>query len=232
MRTIVFVDGYNLYYGMLRRSPHKWLDLFALFNDHALNAEADVVEVRYYTAPVLGKMCDDAQSPQRQRTYIQALRKMPPQRTVIVEGKMIASQPYQRLVRPLPQAPEIAMVQVINFDEKKTDVNLASDMIAAAWSGACEQVVLCTNDSDIEAALATIGKHCPAVRLGLIAPIPGDDHRRVPADLERHVHWSKTLKRAHLELAQLPGKIPGTGIRKPAAWDLPVDGKNSHLSLA
>ena len=116
MRTIVFVDGYNLYYGMLRRSPYKWLDLFALFHDHALNTEADVIEVRYCTAPVLGKMCDDAQSPQRQRTYLQALRKMPPQCTVIVEGKMIASQPYQRLVRPLPHAPEIEMVQVINFD--------------------------------------------------------------------------------------------------------------------
>ena len=222
MRTIVFVDGYNLYYGMLRRSRYKWLDLFALFHDHALGPEAEVIEVRYYTAPVLGKMSDDADSPQRQRTYIQALRKMPPQRVVIVEGRMVASQPYQRLVRPLQQAPEIQMVQVIAFAEKKTDVNLASDMIAAAWSASCEQVVLCTNDSDIEAALATIRKHCPAIRIGLVAPIPGDDHRRIPADLERHAHWSKTLKRTHLALSQLPGKIPGTGIRKPAAWEDPA----------
>ena len=222
MRTIVFVDGYNLYYGMLRRSRYKWLDLFALFHHHALNPEAEVIEVRYYTAPVLGKMSDDPDSPQRQRTYIQALRKMPPQRVVIVEGKMVASQPYQRLVRPLPQAPGIEMVQVIDFDEKKTDVNLASDMIASAWSASCEQVVLCTNDSDIEAALATIRKHCPAIRIGLIAPIPGDDHRRIPADLERHAHWSKTLKHAHLEAAQLPYKIPGTSIRKPPVWDTPA----------
>jgi len=31
VKTIVYVDGYNLYYGLLRKSPHKWLDLFALF---------------------------------------------------------------------------------------------------------------------------------------------------------------------------------------------------------
>ena len=27
MRTIVYIDGFNLYYGLLRHSPHKWLDL-------------------------------------------------------------------------------------------------------------------------------------------------------------------------------------------------------------
>lgn len=219
MRTIVFVDGYNLYYGMLRRSSYKWLDLFALFHDHALEHDAGVIEVRYYTAPVLGKMCDDPESPQRQRTYLQALRKLHPQRIAIIEGKMTASQPYQRLVRPIPEAPALGMVQVYHFDEKQTDVNLASDMIVAAWTNACEQIVLCTNDSDIEAALATIRKHCPAVRLGIVAPIPGDDHRRIPADLARHAHWTKALKRAHLAQSQLPLKIPGTGIRKPDAWD-------------
>lgn len=218
MRTIVFVDGYNLYYGLLCRSAHKWLDLYTLFQHHALDGDADVVEVRYYTAPVLGRMSDDPHSPQRQRTYLQALRKMPPQKTVIIEGRMVATRPFQRLARPLPQAPELETVQVLDFDEKKTDVNLASGLIAAAWSGACEQVVLCTNDSDIEAALATIRQHCPAVRVGVVAPIPGDDHRRIPADLERHAHWCKTLKRAHLAAAQLPEKIPGTGIRRPVEW--------------
>ena len=71
MKTIVYVDGYNLYYGLLRRSPYKWLDLFTLFQTHVLQ-DAEVIEVRYYTAPVLARMCDDARSPQRQRTYLPA----------------------------------------------------------------------------------------------------------------------------------------------------------------
>ncbi len=37
--------------------------------------DSDVLEVRYYTAPVLARMSDDNESPQRQRTYLQALRK-------------------------------------------------------------------------------------------------------------------------------------------------------------
>ena len=31
MRTIVCVDGYNLYYGRINKTPYKWLDLPALF---------------------------------------------------------------------------------------------------------------------------------------------------------------------------------------------------------
>ena len=30
LRTIVYVDAFNLYYGSLRKTPYKWLDLLAL----------------------------------------------------------------------------------------------------------------------------------------------------------------------------------------------------------
>ena len=30
-RTAVYIDGYNLYYGRLRHTAHKWLDVVALF---------------------------------------------------------------------------------------------------------------------------------------------------------------------------------------------------------
>lgn len=63
MRTVVYVDGYNLYYGLLRGTKLKWLDLVALFENHVLAPEAELMEVRYYTAPVLARMCDDPESP-------------------------------------------------------------------------------------------------------------------------------------------------------------------------
>ena len=33
MRTCIYVDGYNLYYGRLRGTGYKWLDVVALFSD-------------------------------------------------------------------------------------------------------------------------------------------------------------------------------------------------------
>lgn len=218
MRTIVYVDGFNLYYGLLRKSAFKWLDLFALFRDHVLDCETELLQVRYYTAPVLGRMCDSSESPQRQRKYLQALRKMYPDQIAIIEGKILATTPFQRLVKSIAKAPEIQRVQVYDFNEKKTDVNLAADLISGAWIGSYDQAVLCSNDTDLEAALMIVRRHHPDIRLGLVAPIPGDDHRKVSKDLSRHTHWSKPLNPVHLKNAQLPYRISHSAIRKPEEW--------------
>jgi uncharacterized LabA/DUF88 family protein len=214
-KTIVYIDGFNLYYGLLRRSPYKWLDLVSLFANHVLAGVADVTEVRYYTAPILGKMSDDPASAMRQRTYLQALRKLYPSRLQIIEGQMIAGKSYQRLVSPIAQAPELKSVQVYSFDEKKTDINLATDLLNSAWRGDYDQAVLCSNDSDLEPALAMARREHPHLRLGLVAL---SIQNTVAKDLMKECHWGKLLNPAHLAAAQMPDKIPFTAIRKPEKW--------------
>ena len=218
MRTIAYIDGYNLYYGLLRKSQYKWLDVYALFRDQVLNQSSDLVEVRYYTAPMLGKMSDDLESPIRQRRYLQALRKMHPIGLTLIEGRIVASTPFQRLIRPIPEAPHLQKVQVLDFNEKKTDVNIASDMINGAWLKTYDQAVLCSNDSALEGALRSIKEHHPHIRIGLIAPISGDDPRKISSDLARFSDWKKVLSTTLLSRSQLPDRIPSSHLSKPAAW--------------
>lgn len=218
VKTIVYVDGYNLYYGLLRKSPYKWLDLFELFQNHVLSPDTQVLDVRYYTAPVLARICDDPDSPRRQRTYLQALRKMPPRKVTIVEGRLELSKPYLRLVTPQLNGETAA--QVYKLSEKKTDVSLASDLICAAFLGVCEQAVICTNDSDLVPALAAVRMHCPDMRLGLVVPVPGTNHRKAGRDLTAQVHWWKLLSTVHLGRAQLPEKIPHTSLYQPYQWNM------------
>ena len=218
MRTVVYVDGYNLYYGLLRGTKLKWLDLVALFESHVLAPETELIEVRYYTAPVLARMCDDPESPRRQRIYLQALRRMHPLRLKVIEGKIAAATPYQRLVEAIPEAPHLKRVKVFHFNEKKSDVNLAADLISGAWTDAYEQAVVCSNDTDLEAALETVRTHHPTLRLGVVAPVPGSDHRYIAGDLKQHAHWAKPLSTTHLSKAQLPDRIPASAIHKPLAW--------------
>lgn len=218
LKTIVYIDGYNLYYGLLRKSAYKWLDLYLLFKEHVLEADAGTIEVRYYTAPVLGRMSDDPESPRRQRIYLQSLRKIHPGRIVIIEGKILASKPFQRLVQPIAELPHLEKIQVYDFNEKKSDVNLASDLLTGAWTGAYDQAVLCSNDSDLEGALAMVKKHHPHLRLGVVAPIIGTDHRRISRDLVQHSDWAKILSPIHLANAQMPERIPHTAIQKPDSW--------------
>lgn len=216
MKTIVYVDGFNLYYGLLRRSPYKWLDLFTLFQNHVLSSDVEVMEVRYYTAPLIARLCDDPESPRRQRKYLQALRKMPPQKVSIVEGASVLSKSYLRLVDPAPD--EERLVLVYKLTEKKSDVKLASDLICDAFLGHCRQAVICTNDRDFAPAMAAVRQHCPDVQLGLVVPIPGSDHRRAGRDLVEQAHWFKLLSSVHLANAQLPAKIPNTSIYQPLSW--------------
>lgn len=216
MRTQVYIDGYNLYYGVLRRSTYKWLDVYRLFREQLLLPETELLEVRYYTAPVLGSLCDDPASPQRQRQYLQALRKLYPTQVSLIEGKLIKGEAVLRLVKPITDLPTLDKVKVITLTEKKTDVNIATDMLVSAFSGACEQIVLCSNDSDLEGALKAIRQHCPAIRLGLIAPTGSERH--ISHDLRKQVDWIKTIGVDDLAAAQLPEKIPHTSIRRPASW--------------
>lgn len=218
IKTIVYIDGYNLYYGLLRKSKLKWLDVVQLFEKHVLDKNAELVEVRYYTAPVLGRMSDDPRSTQRQRQYLQALRKMHPYRLVIVEGRIQASKPYLRLAKSIPGLPELEVVQVLEFNEKKTDVNLASDLITGAWTGLYEQAVICSNDSDLEGALAAVKGHHPRLKIGIVAPIAGESHRHISGDLTKFADWKKILSAVHIAASQLPAMIPNSKIQKPMAW--------------
>jgi uncharacterized LabA/DUF88 family protein len=106
---------------------------------------------------------------------------------------------------------------VITLTEKKTDVNIAADMIAGAFNGHFEQAVLCSNDSDMEGALKTIRKNCPDIRLGLVAPTAAHG-RFISNDLKAQAHWTKTISAEDMALAQLPQKIRGTAITKPEKW--------------
>jgi len=136
----------------------------------------------------------------------------------IIQGKILATTPYQRLVRPIIEAPELKIVQVYDFNEKKTDVNLASDLITGAWTGLYEQAVLCSNDSDLEGALVAVKRHQPHLRIGVVAPIQSKNHRHISGDLKKHSDWVKILSVLHVTAAQLPSKIPCSKIQKPNSW--------------
>jgi hypothetical protein len=46
----VYVDGFNLYYGCLKGSPYKWLDLEILCR--VLLPSDQISKIRYFTAKV------------------------------------------------------------------------------------------------------------------------------------------------------------------------------------
>ncbi len=48
-KTYVYIDGFNLYYGALKKTPYRWLDLAELCR--LMLPTSDVQRINYYTAP-------------------------------------------------------------------------------------------------------------------------------------------------------------------------------------
>ena len=71
MKTIVYIDGFNLYYGLLRGTRNMWLDL-ERFAQSLLTDQHSIIELKYFTARVRGDMYDDI-SAHDQFCYLRAL---------------------------------------------------------------------------------------------------------------------------------------------------------------
>src|SRR5438105_7620617 len=98
MRTYVYVDGFNLYYGGLKDTKYKWLDLKALFTG-ILRAQNQIQKIKYYTARVSARP-DDLDAPTLQDIYLRALELYIPELT-IVEGRFLQKQVMMKLAVPI-----------------------------------------------------------------------------------------------------------------------------------
>ncbi|MGH3815898.1 MAG: NYN domain-containing protein [Pseudonocardiaceae bacterium] len=110
MLTNVYVDGFNLYYGCLKGTPYKWLDLGALFQVLLLSNK--IQRIRYFTAKVNGQT--DPQQPVRQDTYLRALQTVPGLSVHL--GHFLTSTVRMPLANPVPAGART--VEVIKTEER------------------------------------------------------------------------------------------------------------------
>ena len=205
--TFVYVDGFNLYYRALRRTAHRWLDIAALV-DHVLGPRHNVARVRYFTARVLAT-AQDPTGPQRQQVYLDALAQDP--RISIHEGQFRPRQKTGPIVRPQQWIGQLATIST--FEEKGSDVSLASWALADAYEGRTHTVVLLTNDSDLAEPVRILRNRGTPV--GVIVPAPGLKPNTVPAD------FVKILRPGDLARSHLPDPVrapSGREIHKPPRW--------------
>ena len=207
MRTFVYVDGFNLYYGALKGTPWKWLDLPALFAK-VLRPHHDILTVKYFTARVSGTPVDPSK-PQRQDVYLRALRCYRPEVEVYF-GHFLSHKVRAPLAHP---AGDQRTAEVIRTEEKGSDVNLAVHLLNDGWLDGYDCAVVVSNDSDIAEAMRLVRQH-HGKRIGLLTPGTGRPSRQLMA----HADFARHIRPNAVRRSQLPDQIPGTNIRKPARW--------------
>ena len=131
----VYIDGYNLYYGMCQQfqGKYKWLDLQALAESF-LESGMELVRVKYFTS----RTTKDDGSEKRQAIYLRAL-KAHCNKLDIIYGK------FQPKDKTCPNCNEIYRT----YEEKQTDVNIACEMLKDAWLDRYDIAYLVSGDSDL-----------------------------------------------------------------------------------
>lgn len=210
MRTSIYIDGFNLYYGAVKGTPYKWLDFHAAFT-MLLQPHHRITAINYFTAQVSGKR--DPQQPVRQQTYWRALQAGTPT-FQLFKGSFLTHEVSAPLAQPLPGQ---RYAKVLKTEEKGSDVNLAVHLLNDAWLDAYDCALIVSNDSDLAESMRLVRARHPSKRLGLIFP-RRDSGGHPSRELSQHAHFVLRLGERVLAACQLPNPIPGTRIHKPVAW--------------
>lgn len=232
LRTRVYVDGYNLYYGCLRGTPHKWLDVPGLFSSllrtvlvevdgQAATSALDPLQVKFFTAPILKAFADSDESVPSQVHYHQALSGHCGHAIQIIQGYYDSKPARARLYVEGQNPRESEKREIWKLEEKQSDVALALHAYSDVMRGEIDHVVIVSNDTDLVPALEMIRAHTGA-KIGLVTPAK-DDVLKVNTSLSELADWT----RAHITVSELlasqlptPVRVPDTTnvIHKPLSW--------------
>lgn len=199
VQTNVYIDGFNLYYGCLKNSSCKWLDLYKLCS--TLRFEENIKHIYYFTALVTGP------TQPNQKIYWKALQTNP--LISIIEGKFKNKKAYCPLCkRPFPTT-----------EEKRSDVNIALQMVDDAFNSRCDRFVLISGDSDLVPAIKLVRKICPQKKI--VVYVPNASGKRTSTEIRQAATWSRDLTKEVLKKAQFPFQLQsnsGEIITKPSTW--------------
>ena len=203
-RVTVYVDGFNLYFGLRSKSWRKyyWLDLVALATS-LLKPGQTLQAVHYFTSRIRanGRNVVDMQ---RQTAYLEALSTLPILKTHF--GHYLEK----------PRQCRSCGAKWMDYEEKMTDVNIAVQLLADAFDDRFDTALLISGDSDLTTPVRKLRDQFPQKRL--IVVFPPD---RQSFDLRNAAHATFTVGEAKLRQAQLPAQVQradGFILQRPAHW--------------
>ncbi len=187
--TYVYIDGFNLYYGAVKRTPYKWLYLAKL--SQAMLPNDKVASIQYFTARVSARPHNPS-APLDQQVYLRALRTIP--NLSITFGHFLTHSVPMMLSGVNPPK----KVFVDKTEEKGSDVNLAAHLLRDAFNRSFDVAVLITNDSDLAEPVRIVRQEL-GLPVGILNP-----HQYHSKALQPLATFLKRIRQADLIASQFP----------------------------
>ncbi len=197
-KTIVYIDGFNLYY-RIKYTPYKWLNIQKLSQSYLDLKQNEIIKIKYFTAKVKRKSFDPS-NVIRQHIYLRALRTLP-------NLEIIFGQFKERQVRGIlcdledKEKLKKDTVRIKKREEKESDVNIASHIIADAYENEYDCAVLMSNDTDLKTPLKYVREKLKK-QVGVISP-----RRNIHIELVSVCDFRKAVTNKVLEQCQFPEKM-------------------------
>jgi hypothetical protein len=205
--TNVYVDGFNLYYGCVKGTPYKWLNIAELCR-LSLPNHYQIHRIRYFTALVKPRPSNPQQDV-RQQTFIRALQTLP--NLTVHYGEFLQSDVRMYLAHPPAKGPSTALV--IKTEDKGSDVNLATYLLMDAYERDFGVAVIISDDSDLAEPINIVRRK---LQHNVTILSPRGKSRTLSQAATKF--WQITT--ANLEASQFPPTFTDANgiITKPATW--------------
>lgn len=199
-RVLVYVDGFNLYFGMLEAGYDqcKWLNLRLLANN-LLKPTQELVGVKYFTS----RVGNNPDKQKRQTTYIEALES---------ENVEIYYGHYQSDSVECKRCGNIWP----KYNEKMTDVNIATHMIIDAFQDKYDTAMLISGDSDLVPPIRSIHDNHSQKRV--FVAFPPKRHNQTVALSAKGSMSIGRKKLVDSQFLQNVTKKDGYVLSKPNGW--------------
>ncbi len=200
-RVIAYVDGFNMYFGMLEAGLDdcKWLNLRKVVQD-IIKPNQTLVGIKYFTS----RVNNDPSKQQRQNTYLEALE---------ANGIELFFGRYQLNQMDCHRCGHIWA----DYNEKMTDVQIATQMMVDAYKDNYDMAMLISGDSDLVPPIRAIHDNFNKKRVFVL--FPPKRHNQSVALVAK---GSMTLGRKKIKDAQFSKNVTkkdGFILKKPSEWD-------------
>lgn len=213
LRTIIYIDGFNLYYGLRSKGWRKyyWLNLQCL-SQKLLKLDQRLIAAKYFTARVSagnkatsGKAREKMESKRRrQAIYLDALDGL--KDFMIFEGHYLAKTITCKNCGN----------SWLTHEEKMTDVNIATELIMDAHNDKFDVAMIISGDSDLVPPILAAQKTCPEKRIVIAFPPSRSSER-----LKQTASAFFTIGEANIRQSQFPEEIrraEGVVLKRPEKW--------------